>query len=108
MIIFMNNKRKSNISAIAATLSVFAVFIGFVFFMLNSASKTSEEEALHAAEAAVLRAVVSCYAFEGFYPDNIDYLTEHYSLVIDRDKYLIFYDKIAENIMPNIIVTKRI
>ncbi|MCL1866777.1 MAG: hypothetical protein FWF82_05150 [Oscillospiraceae bacterium] len=101
-------KRKSNISAAVAMLLVFAVFVGFVFVMLNNASKTSSEEALRAAEASVVRAVVSCYAFEGFYPDNIDYLVEHYNLVIDRDKYLIYYGKSAENIMPNVIVTERV
>jgi FlaG/FlaF family flagellin (archaellin) len=98
---------KSNIRAIVITVVCFAVFAVFLFTMLNNAVAVSGEEALRIARDSVVRAVVSCYAYEGFYPGSIEYLVEHYNLLIDTDRFSVFYDKLADNLMPNIIVTER-
>jgi len=105
----MQNKRKSksDISAVMITLAGFALLLIFVIVMLNNAAETSWKEARQAAEDSVIRAVVSCYAYEGVYPDNIEYLIENYNLVIDEQKYLIHYEKMADNLMPNIIIMDR-
>jgi flagellar basal body-associated protein FliL len=100
-------KHKSSNIAIIITIAVFAALIVFTTIMLNNAAATSSEEALKAVHDNIIRAVISCYAYEGFYPDSIDYLRDNYNLKIDSNKYLIFYDKIADNLMPNIIVTPR-
>lgn len=55
-------------------------------------------------EDALRRRVVSCYALEGFYPQNVEYLTEHYGLQYDQDAYTIRYEYIASNLMPEITV----
>ena len=100
-------KRKSNVPAIAVTIVCFAAFAVFVITMLKNASATSWQEALKAVEDSVIRAAVSCYAYEGFYPDSVDYLVEHYNLNVDTEKYLLYYNKSADNLMPNIIVLDR-
>jgi hypothetical protein len=100
-------KHKSSLGSMIVTILGFALLFVFVAFMLGSASDTSSDEALKAVRDSVVRAVISCYAYEGFYPDSIEYLTENYMLNIDENRYLIYYDKIADNIMPNIIVTRR-
>ncbi len=51
--------------------------------------------------------VVQCYATEGFYPPNLDYLTEHYGLILKEKDYLYFYDAFASNIMPDLSVSKQ-
>ncbi|MCL2018854.1 MAG: hypothetical protein FWG70_03750 [Oscillospiraceae bacterium] len=101
------NKSKSAIPAVIITVAVFVSFAAFVLIMLNNAVETSGEEALRAARDSVMRAVASCYAYEGMYPNSIEYLEENYNLVINRSKYIVFYDKIADNLLPNIIVTER-
>lgn len=83
-----------------------AAFGGFVIWMVNSARSTSDDEALRAVRENINRAVVSCYAYEGMYPDSLEYLEENYSLVINKDKYFVYYEKIANNLMPNIIITR--
>ena len=86
-----------------------AVLIGIAVFaviMVNNAQSTSDEEALRATRDNVIRAVVSCYAYEGSYPDSIEYLEENYSLVVNKDKYLIYYQKIADNLMPSVVIEK--
>jgi len=100
-------KRKSTLPALITTILLFGLVAIFILVMLGRASSTSEEEALNAMRESIIRAVVSCYAYEGFYPDGVEYLEEHYKLVINRDRYLIFYDKIGDNLMPNIRVTRR-
>jgi hypothetical protein len=97
-------KRKSRIAPIAVTGAVFTVFAAFAITMLNGASATAGDEAAAALERSITRAAVSCYAFEGWYPDCISYLETHYNLVLDRERYMIHYDKIADNIMPIIAV----
>jgi len=100
-------KSKSNILPVMITIAGFALLVIFMLVMLTNASGTSQKEALQAVQDSITRAVVSCYAYEGFYPDNLDYLVEHYNLSIDDNRYLIHYDKIADNLMPNIIVLDR-
>lgn len=34
----------------------------------------------------------------------MEYLEEHYGIVIDRDRYHVFYDGWASNVMPDITV----
>lgn len=53
---------------------------------------------------AIWRASVQCYAIEGRYPPSIEYLEEHYGIVIDRERFYVFYDGWASNVMPEITV----
>ena len=41
---------------------------------------------------------------EGRYPPSVDYLEENYGILIDRDKYDVFYSGFASNFMPDITV----
>ena len=47
---------------------------------------------------------MQCYAIEGRYPPSVDYLEENYGILIDRDKYDVFYSGFASNFMPDITV----
>lgn len=62
------------------------------------------EESLEQAEAAVRRACVACYATEGVYPPDLDYLKEHYGLQLDTSEYIVHYHATASNLMPDIAV----
>ncbi|MDO5415610.1 MAG: hypothetical protein Q4F29_00275 [Lachnospiraceae bacterium] len=53
---------------------------------------------------AIARASVQCYAIEGRYPPDVEYLEEHYGIQIDRERYHVFYEGFASNIMPDITV----
>lgn len=66
-------------------------------------SKT-ESEQLQVLDQAIRRATIQCYAIEGRYPPSVEYLEKHYGLSIDREKYYVFYDGWASNIMPDITV----
>jgi hypothetical protein len=53
---------------------------------------------------ALRRASVQCYAIEGRYPPSLEYLTKHYGIQIDRERYDVFYSGFASNFMPDITV----
>ena len=61
-------------------------------------------EDLKQLEQALRRGCVACYAAEGIYPPNLEYLEEYYGLQIDETRYTVHYSAFAENLMPDITV----
>ncbi len=57
-------------------------------------------------ETALRRAAVACYAQEGVYPPDVAYLQTHYGIRVD-DRFVVAYESIAGNLMPNITVLER-
>ena len=55
-------------------------------------------------EEALRRGCVACYAAEGVYPPNLDYLKEHYGVQVDDARYVVIYSVFADNLMPDITV----
>ena len=68
---------------------------------------TQSEQQLELLTSSVNRSVTQCYALEGSYPANLDYLTEHYGLTYDSDRYYIDYQFIGSNLRPDITIIKR-
>ena len=56
---------------------------------------------------AVLRSAVQCYAVEGYYPKDLDYLTDHYGLQINHDRYIVVYEAFASNLPPEVTVLQK-
>ena len=81
---------------------IFIVIVIFLIGGLNDTAESSLEEGRKIAENSVSRAAASCYAFEGAYPSNFEYLAENYGVNIDPDKYIIHYVSFAPNLMPDI------
>lgn len=55
-------------------------------------------------EDVLRRTAAACYAAEGFYPPNLDYMREHYGLRYDETQYAVYYEVFASNLMPGITV----
>ena len=55
-------------------------------------------------EEVLRRTAVSCYAAEGFYPPDVEYMREHYALLYDEKDYIVHYELFASNLMPDITV----
>ena len=53
------------------------------------------------------RAAVACYAAQGAYPPDLDYIEEHWGVQIDRSRYAVFYQVEGSNLMPDITVLER-
>lgn len=102
----MRKKKKWWGGLIKAVLTPAAVIAAVLVFAaaLDSLDSGREAENLRQLEEALRRGCVACYAAEGVYPPNLDYLEEHYGVQVDEDRYVVYYDIFAENLMPDITV----
>ena len=76
-----------------------------LFLWRGSISLTKGEagESLKQLETSI-QATMLCYAAEGVYPPDLQYLKDHYGIQIDEDKYAVFYEVQGKNLMPSITV----
>ena len=88
-------------------LLVFAAVAVWMVQGVREASEISDREGLRLAEQAVREAAVSCYALEGTYPATYEDLKKSSGIAVDEEKYNVFYDIFASNIMPDITVLER-
>ena len=95
--------RKRLWKGIAGVLLV-ALAAALFFTALHRLDAGQAEEGRAQLEAALRRAAVACYATEGFYPPDAEYMVRHYGLQIDESRYAVFYEVFAENLMPDITV----
>lgn len=58
-------------------------------------------------EQSICKAAIQCYANEGMYPSDLQYLIDRYYLSVDTDRYYIYYECWASNVMPEIDVYER-
>ena len=83
--------------------AVIAVLVCFST-ALSTLDSGQGEESRRQLEEALRRGCLACYAAEGIYPPNLDYLEEHYGVQVDETRYAVFYSAFAENLMPDITV----
>ena len=100
----------NKLSALARYLMMPVLMLAAVYIVLVSAGSVCERqqaESLKQMEDTIYKAVLNCYAIEGSYPATIDYVEQHYGLQIDHDRYDVFYEIFAENVMPEITVIEK-
>lgn len=97
-------KRRSSIPGYLLSLLILSIVLYFFLYAVGAMQSRTEEDQLNALTDAIRRASVQCYAIEGRYPPSVEYLEENYAIVIDRERYNVFYDGWASNIMPDITV----
>ena len=82
----------------------FLVVLGAFIAGLNNLSGITARQEAEGLKNSILQSAVHCYALEGFYPDSLAYLEEHYGLQYDKDKYVVAYEIIGSNLMPDVTV----
>lgn len=90
------------LAPIAAALCVLLFILS-----VTSAKEHQGEEGRQQLETALRRAAVACYATEGVYPPTIEYLCDHYGVQIAEERYIVFYEVFASNLMPEITVLEK-
>lgn len=87
-----------------------ALAVGIIGCTWNGIQKISagtDQQQKESLEAAVRRDMVICYALEGSYPQSLAYLEEHYGLTYDTDKYIVNYEVMGSNLMPDVTVLEK-
>ena len=79
-----------------------AVLIGALVFI--GARGAIREQGALSMRTAILEHAKQCCAVEGAYPKSINYLIDHYGLVVNDRDYVITYDCYADNVVPSVVV----
>ena len=85
-------------------LLLFVVVVCAAYFGAKSAIA---EQSARSMRSAILNTALQCYAIEGAFPASLDYLEDHYGLVINDKDYLITYECYADNVSPSVVVVPR-
>lgn len=90
-------------------LSVFCIVALLFLFVkaMDNIGAANDAEQAQILEQALTRSITACYALEGTYPPNIDYLVEHYGLTYDSAEYFIDYQYIGSNLRPDVTIIKK-
>ena len=84
------------------------LLLGVWFFSgIRQLEQGQAREGRRQLEEALRRGAVACYAAEGIYPPNLQYLTQHYGVQINEELYTVFYEVFADNLMPAITVLEK-
>ena len=83
-------------------LFVAAIIAGLVFSAASG--RKMRAGGIDAVREAVERSARQCYAVEGVYPPDLDYLRENYGLQVNTRDYVISYEIYASNIPPTVKV----
>ena len=86
------------------SLALFLVIAVCTASGIGQAAEKSRETELESAYESIRRAIVTCYAIEGRYPESYAYLKEHYPVRIDEEKYTVVYTAFASNLMPDVTI----
>lgn len=89
------------------SLLLFVTAAAWVAHSVTAAAEVSDREGLRQAELAVRQAAVSCYALDGAYPASYADLKSRCAIAVDEERYHVFYEIFASNIMPEITVVRR-
>lgn len=86
-----------------ALLAILLAFLGAVSRLEENRSREGTKQL----ETVLRRTAISCYAAEGFYPPDLAYMKDHYGLEYNEEAYIVHYQWIASNFLPDITVLER-
>lgn len=89
--------------SVAAFLILLLLFLGGI----RSVSDTTAAKQLESLQTALSRSIAQCYAVEGMYPPDLQYLKDHYGLTYDETEFLVAYEAYGSNLMPEVTVLRK-
>ena len=104
---FQNNKKSHNSRKSVISVIVFALILAVFLIGVSSFSDDTIDRQYESLENAINRDITYCYAVEGFYPESLDYIKDHYGLTYDDDLFFVDYHAIAANIPPDVTIIRR-
>lgn len=96
------DKKRHILPKIIAVILI--IILALSLMIAASPSKELDAESISAIRDAVRRTALQCYAVEGVYPPDLEYLEENYGLKINTRDYIIVYEAFASNLPPSIRV----
>lgn len=104
---FIKNRQTSYWRNLLISALLFLAVFGIFWYGTISVQKDMEHNEMDTLKSAITRDITRCYALEGSYPESLDYLKKHYGLTYDASKYLVDYQPLGANIMPDVTVIRK-
>ena len=86
----------------ALALSIF--LSGLAIYSIEKDANTRETTAI---KAVIDKALLQCYALEGSYPTDVQYLADNYGIILNENDYFYYYEAYGANIFPDVTVLKK-
>lgn len=99
----MRRRSHSNFR-IPAGLLLMLLWVLLFTAMADNLRDRSAQQQEFSLELAIDHAITSCYALEGIYPPDLQYMKDHYGLVYDEELFYVDYRPIASNMRPEVYV----
>lgn len=96
--------KNSIIKELCVPIIFFSIIIFVFLISLNKLRLNTLNEQKINLERAIHKGIILCYALEGYYPPNLEYLGEHYAIQFNEDQFFVDYQIIASNLMPDVTV----
>ncbi len=78
--------------------------IAILLWGVSSVRQSADNSQIDSLRQAILRSAVHCYAMKGRYPESLDYIKDHYGIRWDTGKYLVDYEIMGANLMPDVTI----
>ncbi|MDD5017287.1 MAG: hypothetical protein PHO15_04205 [Eubacteriales bacterium] len=98
--------KKLNLSLVSIIVAILIIASAgaVIFFGVADYSDSYSKNRVDDIRETVLGYVAQCYALEGAYPPDLNYLEQNYGLQLNEDKYIYHYEMFATNILPDVQV----
>ena len=83
------------------------LLLGALALLFSDGGRDLDESSALAIREAVQRSALQCYAVEGVYPPDLQYLEDNYGLQVNQEDFYVTYDAFASNLPPTVRVTRR-
>ena len=83
------------------------LLLGALALLFSDGGRDLDESSALAIREAVQRSALQCYAVEGVYPPDLQYLEDNYGLQVNQEDFYVTYDAFASNLPPAVRVTRR-
>ena len=98
--------KKKNFS-ITAYLPVLLLALGVFVAFSDSFAETNIAYEKDLLQKALDRSITQCYALEGTYPNDLEYLEEHYGLTYNKEHFFVDYQYIGGNLRPDVTIIEK-
>jgi hypothetical protein len=94
-------------NSVSFPIILFIAILGVFLYGISSISDTARSEEKRNLENALQRDIIHCYTVEGIYPPTLEYMEDNYGLTYDSEKYIVDYQVIGSNLMPDFHIIER-
>ena len=86
---------------------LFLLLLGALCLSFFDGGRNLDDSSAVAIREAVQRSALQCYAVEGAYAPDLQYLEENYGLQVNEQDFYVTYEAFASNLPPAVRVTRR-